>query len=145
MQKIEIQPVNPVVQTIGTRQQLRVVAQFANGQKRDVTQEAFVESGDTEIATPVVGQNGLIEVLRRGEAPILVRYEGAYAATTLTVMGDRTGFVWQQPPANNHIDTLVHAKLKRTKTAPAPICNDYTFLRRIYLDLTGLPPTIEHI
>lgn len=145
VQKIEIQPVNPVVQTIGTRQQLRVVAQFANGQKRDVTQEAFVESGDTEIAKPVVDHNGLIEVLRRGEAPVLVRYEGAYAATTMTVMGDRTGFVWQQPPANNHIDTLVHAKLKRTKTAPAPICNDYTFLRRIYLDLTGLPPTIEQI
>ena len=32
--------------------------------------------------------------LRRGEAPILARFEGAYAATTLTVMGDRTGFVW---------------------------------------------------
>ncbi len=33
--------------------------------------------------------------LRRGEAPILVRYEGAYAATTLTVMGDRAGFAWE--------------------------------------------------
>ncbi len=30
--------------------------------------------------------------VRRGEAPVLARYEGAYAATTLTVMGDRSGF-----------------------------------------------------
>ncbi len=145
VQQMEIQPLNPVVQTIGSRQQLRVVATFTNGQKRDVTREAFVESADTEIAKPVVGQNGLIEVLRRGEAPVLVRYEGAYAATTLTVMGDRSGFVWQQPPTNNRIDALVHAKLKRTQTTPSPICDDYTFLRRVYLDLTGLPPTLEQI
>ena len=36
--------------------------------------------------------------VRRGEAPVLARYEGAYAATTLTVMGDRSGFVWNDPP-----------------------------------------------
>ena len=41
---------------------------------------------------------GLMTAVRRGEAPILARYEGAYAATTLTVMGDRSGFAWQQPP-----------------------------------------------
>ena len=44
---------------------------------------------------------GLMTAVRRGEAPILARYEGAYAATTLTVMGDRSGFVWEQPPAYN--------------------------------------------
>ena len=33
---------------------------------------------------------------------MLARYEGAYAATTLTVMGDRTGFAWKQPPAYNY-------------------------------------------
>ena len=62
---------------------------------------------------------GLLESLRRGEAAALVRYEGKYAATTLTVMGDRTGFEWKDPPANNHIDELVAAKLKRTKTLPS--------------------------
>ena len=43
---------------------------------------------------------------------MLARYEGAYAATTVVVMGDRSGFAWQDPPANNHLDTLVYAKLK---------------------------------
>ena len=57
--------------------------------------------------------------LRRGEAPILARYEGAYAATTLTVMGDRTGFVWKQPPTNGKIDELVAAKWKRMKIQPS--------------------------
>ena len=60
---------------------------------------------------------GLLESLRRGEAAALVRYEGKYAATTLTVMGDRAGFAWNDPPANNHIDELVSAKLQAHQNA----------------------------
>ena len=69
----------------------------------------------------------------------------ARAATTITVMGDRTGFTWQEPPSNNPIDSFVNAKLKRTKTLPSPLCNDYEFVRRVFLDLTGLPPSAEQI
>jgi len=29
---------------------------------------------------------------------VLARYEGNYAATTVTVMGDRSGLVWKEPP-----------------------------------------------
>ena len=60
--------------------------------------------------------------VRRGEAPVLARYQGAYAATTLTVMGDRTGFAWEDPPAYNRIDELVAAKWKRLKIKPSPVC-----------------------
>ena len=142
---IEVSPINPVVQTIGSRQQIRVVATYSDGTSRDVTQEAFIVSGNTDIAKPVKGSAGLIEVLRRGESPLLVRFEGNYAATTVTVMGDRTGFEWVEPPKNNPIDGFVAEKLERTKTLPSPICDDYEFVRRIYLDLTGLPPTAEEI
>src|SRR6185436_9489882 len=83
--------------------------------------------------------------LRRGEAPILARFEGAYAATTVTVMGDRTGFVWQEPPVYNHVDELVAAKWKRMKIQPSGLCTDYEFVRRAYLDLTGLPPSPEQV
>ncbi len=142
---ISVQPANPIVETIGSQQQMRVVATYADGTERDVTREAFIESGETEVAQSVPGKAGLIQVLRRGEAPILVRYEGAYAATTITVMGDRTGFVWSDKPVNNEIDEFVHAKLKHTKTSLADLCDDYSFVRRVYLDLTGLPPTPEQV
>ncbi len=137
---VEVFPVNPVVQRIGSRQQMRVVATYADGGRRDVTAEAFVESGNSDIVQSVPGRPGLITVMRRGEAPVLVRFEGAYAATTVTVMGDREGFVWAEPPANNPIDSFVAAKLERTKTLPSPLCTDYEFIRRVYFDLTGLPP-----
>ena len=79
--------------------------------------------------------------LRRGEAPILARFEGNYAATILTVMGDRKGFVWKESNANNRIDELVAEKWRRLKILPSKASSDLDFLRRIHLDLTGLPPT----
>jgi WD40 repeat protein/mono/diheme cytochrome c family protein len=142
---IKVTPTNPIIETIGARQQLRVVATYTDGSERDVTREAFVESGNTDVLKTVPDHPGLLESLRRGEAAALVRFEGKYAATTLTVMGDRSGFKWESPQANNRIDELVAAKLQRTKTAESPLTNDYEFVRRVYLDLTGLPPTPEQI
>jgi hypothetical protein len=139
--KIDVSPKDRVIPLPGMQQQIVVSATYSDGSHRDVTAESFIESGNTEVAT--ADKAGLITALRRGEAPILVRYEGNYAAVTLTVMGDRTGFVWNQPPENNYIDTLVYTKLQKVKTQPSDLCNDAEFVRRIYLDLTGLLPTPE--
>ncbi len=141
--RIEIFPQDPVVQQVGAKQQMRVLATYADGAVRDVSAEAFIESGNADVAT--LDPAGLITTLRRGEAPVLARYEGNYAATTLTVMGDRSGFVWQEPPAWGKIDELVAAKWKRMKIEPSAVCTDLEFIRRIYLDLTGLPPAPEAI
>ncbi|MCP4849402.1 MAG: DUF1549 domain-containing protein [Verrucomicrobiaceae bacterium] len=143
--KIEVFPKNPVVQKIGTLQQMRVTATYADGIIRDVTREAFVASGNSEVAEPEKDKPALITTLRRGEAPILVRFEGNYAATTVTVMGDREGFAWQQPPSNNRIDELAAEKWKRMKILPSALCDDYEFIRRAYLDITGLPPSAQAV
>ncbi|MEY2410977.1 MAG: hypothetical protein QOF48_3647 [Verrucomicrobiota bacterium] len=136
--RIEILPRNPVVQEIGSRQQMRVVATYPDGTTRDVTCEAFIESGNNDVAK--ADESGLVTTLRRGEAPVLARYEGAYAATTVTVMGERSGFAWKETPANNALDELVAAKWKRMKIQPSDLCTDIEFVRRLYLDLAGLPP-----
>ncbi len=143
VKKIEITPANPILQRPNERQQMRVVATYADGRSRDVTPLAFIESGNTEIAT--AGKGGLMTALRRGEAPVLARFEGAYTATTLTVMGDRDGFAWKQPPAFNRIDELTAAKWKRLKIQPSELCSDTEFIRRAYLDLTGLPPSADDV
>ncbi len=141
--KIEISPTKPVVQQIGTKQQMRVVATYADGLVKDVTAEAFIDSGNPEVLT--ADKTGLMTSVRRGEAAILARFEGNYASTVLTVMGDRTGFVWNSPPINNEIDRFVSTKLQRMQTAQSGLCTDEEFVRRIYLDLTGLPPLPEDI
>jgi len=47
--RIEFFPKNPVIQKIGSRQQMRVLATYADGYTRDVTAEAFIESGNTDV------------------------------------------------------------------------------------------------
>ena len=92
-----------------------------------------------------VDKLGLVTSVRRGEAAMLARYEGAYTATTLIVMGDRSGFAWQDVPTHNWIDALVYEKLRQIKVLPSELCSDADFIRRIYLDLIGLPPQPEDV
>ncbi len=141
--RIELIPSKPVIELENAWQQFRVVAHYADGSTRDVTQEAFVESGNSEICKCYAG--GLSQAIRRGEAPILARYEGAYAAATLTVMGNRQGFASVEMEPNNTIDKLVVDKWERMKIEPSDVCNDAEFLRRVRLDLTGLPPTLTEL
>ena len=118
--KIEVFPQGPQIPLPGMKQQVIVMATYADGAVRDVTAEAFLESSLTDVVE--VDKQGLATGTRRGEASLLARYEGAYAATTVVVMGDRSGFVWQDPPANNHLDTLVYNKLKKVKVQPSDLC-----------------------
>lgn len=140
---IDIAPKDPIVPRAGMKQQITVTATYTDGSTRDVTREAFIESGNIEVIS--AEPSGMVTMLRRGEAPVLVRYEGAYAATTLIVMGDRSVFTWQQPPTNNYIDELVYKKLERVKVLPSDLCTDAEFIRRVYIDLTGLPPTSAEV
>jgi WD40 repeat protein len=135
---LEVFPKNPVLPSANQRQQMRVVATYADGSTRDVTREAVIETGDLEIAAI---DGSVVTALRRGEAPLLARYEGAFTATTMTCMGDRKGFVWKQPVIWTEVDKLVANKWERMKILPSGLCTDEEFIRRIYLDLTGLPPT----
>ncbi len=136
--KIEIFPPGPVIQLPGMKQQMRVLATYRDGTVRDVSAEAFIDSSNTEVAT--VDKQGLVTAVRRGETAMLARYEGAYAAAPLLVMGDRSGFVWQETATHNWIDDLVYEKLKQVKIQPSHLCSDADFIRRVYLDLIGLPP-----
>jgi WD40 repeat protein/mono/diheme cytochrome c family protein len=142
---IAIEPANPIIDPIGGRQQFRVYARYTDGEIRDVTREAFLESSNTEVAE--VNRIGVATALRRGEAAIMARFEGQYAATTLTVMGDRSGFWddWQEPETWSPIDELVAQKWKRMKIVPSGLCTDEEFIRRVSLDLTGLPPTADDV
>ena len=101
---------------------------------------AFVESGNIEVLE--ANKTGLVTALRRGESAVLVRFEGNYAATTITCMGDRSGFVWKDQPVNNYIDELVDAKLKIVKTSASGLCTDgYTeFCCTINNGINACPP-----
>jgi len=140
---VELFPQAITAPVIGTRQQYSVIATYPDGRKKDVSAEAFIDSSNLEVAT--IDKAGLLTTVRRGETTLLARYEGTYSAASVVVMGDRSGFSWQPRPVYNEIDSLVDAKLQKMKIQAGELCTDEEFLRRIYLDLTGLPPTSDEV
>jgi len=139
--QLEVFPSAPVLQSAKESQQLIVIAHFPDGSSRDVTREAVCDTSNFEVAT--VTSTGRIEAVRRGEAAALVRYEGQYATAPITVVGTRDGYAWKDTPQFNFIDAHVDAKLKKMKLWASDLCSDSEFLRRIALDLTGVPPDID--
>jgi hypothetical protein len=135
---LDVFPKDRVIPGVKQKQQMVVLATYADGLIRDVTAESFIESSNTEVAT--VDRSGLVLTQRRGETTMLARYEGAYSASKVVVMGDRSGFQWNNPEAFNFIDELVYEKLKKVKVQPSDVCTDAEFIRRATIDLTGLPP-----
>ncbi|MCA9268731.1 MAG: DUF1549 domain-containing protein [Planctomycetales bacterium] len=119
---------------------LRVVARFADDTTRDVTHAAVYEASN--LAADVDAE-GRIRRSAFGETTVLVRYLAAQAAVRVAFTPERNDFVWANPPANNYIDAHIHAKLSALKVNPAPLCDDATFVRRVYLDLLGLIPTAD--
>lgn len=137
------------------KQQLRVVAEFADGTKRDVTRLATFDSSNKEIAVP--DAEGLVAGGKRGLAAVTVRYLDFVESVYFTVIHPQPGFAQQwagvmarepkidaSSPAA-YVDRLVNAKLHELQFVPSALCDDATFVRRIYLDLTGLLPTAEQV
>lgn len=126
----------------GLTQQLRVEVVYSDGTSRDVTAWAKFDSLDEGLVT--VTREGFCTVAGRGQAPVMVRFEG-HADIAMFVIP-------YGPPAklegwsdNNVIDTLAANKFRELGIEPSPICDDTTFLRRIFLDATGTLPSRSEI
>ncbi|MCC6510120.1 MAG: DUF1549 domain-containing protein, partial [Pirellulaceae bacterium] len=140
--KVEIFPnQRRVLQAPFHRQQLAVMAHFADGTTRDVTQLAAYSSSNQNVA--MVDDNGLVKASRRGEAAILVRVLEHIETLPLMFVEDVPNFQWPEQPQSGEIDRLVHAKLKQLQYVPAEPTGDSEFLRRVSLDVTGLLPSLE--
>ena len=140
---LSVYPEKPLLNDADAQQQLIVIAQYEDGTTRDVTREAVFDTSNFETAT--VSDTGLIEGVRRGEAAALVRFEGVYAVAPITIPGSREGYAWTASPEYSYIDKLVNQKLQRIKLLPSELATDEEFLRRVYLDVTGVPPNISQI
>jgi hypothetical protein len=125
------------------KQQLSVLAAYSDGSTRDVSTIATYESSNPNLVK--VEPDGLITGVERGQAAISVRYLDKFESVFVTVVQDVPGFTWNNPPEANLVDRLVDAKLKQLQYLPSGICSDSVFLRRVTLDLTGLPPTAVQV
>lgn len=124
----------------GLKQQLRVEALFSDGKTRDVTAWARFDSMDEAVLS--VTPAGLVTAIGRGQAPIMVRYEGQAEISTVVIpFADSVDLAgWQN---QNFIDELASAKFKELGIVPSPRCDDASFLRRAFFDAIGTQPTLE--
>lgn len=116
----------------------KIVARFQDGESRDVTREAGIESNIPDVAK--VSGTAQVSGERIGEATLLIRYQGKFATVSVTVLNPKPGFAWNAPPQYNYVDQKIDPKLQRLKILPSAVVDDSTFLRRVSLDLTGQVP-----
>jgi hypothetical protein len=137
---LEVTPKEAVVSEPVETVQLRVVAHFAGGERRDVTRLACYEPTNRNV---VVEHDGLVRREKLGQATVLVRYLTQQVAVRLAFLPARPVFVFKAPEAGNYIDKLTFAQLRKLQTNPSALCDDATFLRRAHLDALGVLPTAE--
>lgn len=118
---------------------LRVIASYGDGASRDVTPWASYDVREKMIAD--VTRTGVVTAHRPGKTAVQVRFQGQVAAVSISVpYGPTVEFEF---PPQNFIDELVAAEWKRLGVKPAPLADDATFLRRVFLDLIGTLPTAD--
>lgn len=143
-------------------QQLRVTARYSDGREADVTAHAKFQSNNEALAS--VGVDGLVTA---GESPGDVAVMTAYLGfvdvfRALIPRPDRLGGKCEsaagEPRAesesaagkigsvetlDDRIDGPVLRKLKMLNIEPSGLCSDSVYVRRIYLDVIGVLPTVD--
>ena len=134
--RLEITP-RECILPVEKEQPLRVRGIWSDGVTRDVTPWALYESNKDVVAA--VSSSGLVRAVQAGRAAIMIRYQGQAVAVPVTVpYGELAAKKW---PRRNFIDDHLIAGWRQVGAEPAPLCDDATFLRRVYLDLIGTLPT----
>ncbi len=147
--KIKVDPPEAILSfthdgTVGTESQptrLRITATFGDGSSRDVTPWALFDVRDKTIAE--VSRLGVVTAHRSGKTAVTVRYLGQVASVSVSVpFGPQKEFEF---PPQNMLDAIAAAEWKRLGVQPAPLADDATFLRRVFLDLIGTLPTPDEV
>ena len=121
-------------------QQLVVRAKYSDGHTEDVTRWVKFSSNNEGVAT--VDDFGRVKMNGFGEAAVTLWYSSRVLYSRLTVPYPNSieAAAYEKFPRTNFIDDLAIAKLKSLHMAPSKIADDTTFLRRAYLDATGVLP-----
>ena len=125
---------------------LRVIAEYSDGRRRDVTEATAFQSNDRAIAAIAASGDGVVQAGPvPGEAAIMARYMNhiAVCAVTIPLPGTVPEAVYDALPRNNAIDELVWQKLKLLGMLPSPSTSDATFHRRATLRAIGRLPSAD--
>ncbi|MBC8164818.1 MAG: DUF1553 domain-containing protein [Bryobacteraceae bacterium] len=121
-------------------QRIVVVGHYSDGSREDLTRLVrYTSNNESSISVSAQGQ---LTAKQPGEATILIRTLGQVSALRAGVANpDKVAASTIQPA--NFIDEIVFRKLAGLNIEVSDLSTGPEFLRRVYLDLTGLPPTVD--
>ena len=138
---IELSHERLVFETTEATVKLRVTEIASDGARRDVTSLARFHSNNASVAS--IDSSGVVKASSPGDTNVFARFNRFTVGVEVIVLPPAKGFDWPDPPEVNYIDELVFDRLRKLRIAPSELCDDEAFLRRVTLDLTGLPPTVR--
>jgi hypothetical protein len=122
-----------------TKQPLQLVAKYSDGTSRPVNQLGLYLTNNK--ATADIDDNGMVTAGTRGDTFVFARFAKYTAGAEIIVLPKDKKFKWPNVVETNYIDKVVDTKLQQLRILPSGIASDEEFVRRVYFDLIGLPPT----
>lgn len=142
LEKIEVFPDLSILK-LDDREKLIVTATYSDGKKEDVSDWVKFTSTDDTVAN--VDDDGHITVVGYGEGAVTAWFSSQVVLARLRspFPNDVPDAVFSSAPRKNFIDDLVLTQLQQLRLKPSRRTNDSEFIRRVYLDTTGVLPTVE--
>lgn len=135
-----VSPTQQIVALGAATVQIGALAEFSDGSRRDVTALAVYEPS-SQLAE--VTADGRVTAERPGEVAVVVRFLNKQTPVRIAFIIPRPDFAWNPPPIANEVDQLAFDRLHALQIHPSSLCDDTTFVRRVFLDLTGQLPTAD--
>ena len=131
---------------VGDHVNLKVIAEFVDGAKEDVTPYCDFRLPGKEDKTAAqevrLSPAGAVVAVKPGDVSVSAVYRGRVrtmrARVAVPVAKD---FVYPKIPEVNYIDREVFGQLRRLNIVPSDLSSDEQFLRRVTIDLIGTLPT----
>lgn len=138
---IEVQPKQLVLTGADVRAPFTVRATYSDGTDRDVTTlSSFSTSNDNSV--PVDAREGIATSKNRGEAFVLARFHTFTEGSQAIVVPADASYKRSEFAGFNYIDEHVGEKLNKLRIIPSELADDESFLRRVFLDIAGVLPTV---
>jgi hypothetical protein len=141
---LEVSPSDVTLDRIGATRELSITATFDDGTTHDVTDQTVVIADDPD-AVQVDLQRRTLTVIRRGVHVVIARYLDRVMPIRLTVPLQDAAPRSASHRSANRIDEYINAQLDRLNVPASPPADDFAFLRRVTLDLTGRLPTPDQL
>ncbi len=140
---IEVFPPSAVLNGKGDTQRIIVRAKYSDGTDRDITNLTLFMTNNESSAKINSDGDGTVTAGERGESFIMARFYTYTIGVPFITLPKDLKYTAGAKTQYNYIDEAVNAKLTKLRIEPSGICDDNTFLRRVYLDITGQLPTPE--